>query len=109
MISESFDHQNERTISQTLANQPPEHLQEACEKLGAKIISSNADLCAVFPFLPLYPVTLKIWFADEDIAGTGRIFVDESADHHLSVEDAVTVGSLILEKISVSLAEKKPL
>ena len=104
-----FDRQSERTISQTLANQSPNRLQEACEKLGAKIISSNADLCAVFPFLPLYPVTLKIWFADEDIAGTGRMFLDGNADHYLSVEDAVTVGTLILERVSFGLTEKKTL
>ena len=102
-----FDRQSERTISQTLANQSPNHLQKACEKLGAKIISSNADLCAVFPFLPLYPVTLKVWFADEDIAGTGRMFLDGSADHYLSVEDAVTVGSLILERLSALLTAGK--
>lgn len=96
-----FDRQCEMTVSQKLANEPKEKVQEICEKLGAKIVASNADLCAVFPFLPLYPVTLKIWFADEedDIDGTGRMFLDANADHFLSVEDAVTVGMLILEKL----------
>ena len=101
-----FDRQSERRISQTLANRSPEQLREACEKLGANIIPSNADLCAVFPFLPRYPVTLKLWFADEELPGNGRMFLDGSADHYLSVEDAVTVGTLILEGLFACLAEK---
>mgnify|MGYP005796112937 FL=1 len=47
----------------------------------------------------MYPVTLKIWFADEEFAASGRMFLDGSAEHFLSVEDAVTVGDLILEEI----------
>lgn len=101
-----FDRQSERLISQTLANRSPAQLQEACERLGASIRPSNADFCAVFPFLPRYPVTLKLWFADEELPGNGRMFLDGSADHYLSVEDAVTVGTLILEELSACLAEK---
>ena len=71
----------------------------------AQIIPSNADLCAVFPFLPMYPVTLKIWFADDELEGTGRMLLNGSADHYLSTEDAVAVGDLILsavqEKVSI--------
>ena len=98
-----FDRQSERTISQRLANQPPGRLRAACRDLGAVFVDSNADFCAVFPFLPRYPLTLKIWFADEDIPGAGRLFLDGSADHYLSVEDAVTVGSLVLERVLARL------
>ena len=94
-----FDRQSERTISQKLACLAPDLLRAACVGLGASIVPSNADLCAVFPFLPRYPVTLKIWFADEDIPGAGRLFLDGSAAHYLSVEDAVTVGTLILDRL----------
>ena len=98
-----FDRHSEHMIGQRLAVQSPERLQAVCEGLGANMIASNADLCAVFPFLPCYPVTLKIWFADEDIPGTGRMFLDGSADHYLSVEDAVTVGTLILDQLLARL------
>ena len=94
-----FDRESERRIGQTLANRDPAQLRAACEALGASILASNADLCAVFPFLPRYPVTLKLWFADEELPGAGRMFLDGSADHYLSVEDAVTVGTLILEAL----------
>ena len=53
-----------------------------------------------FPVLPRYPVTLKIWFADEEFPVSGKIFLQDHADHYLSVEDAVTVGEILLQKLS---------
>ena len=54
----------------------------------------------LFPVLPRYPVTLKIWFADEEFPVSGKIFLQDHADHYLSVEDAVTVGEILLQKLS---------
>ena len=102
-----FDRLCEQTVSRSMGNCPEEAVKEACLALGGKIISCNADLGIVFPFLPYYPVTLKIWFADEEIAGTGRMFLDRSAEHFLSVEDAVTVGTLLLEEIQKKLQERQ--
>lgn len=100
----NFDRECERTISQSLGRKPPETVRKACEALGAQIIPSNADLCAVFPFLPMYPVTLKIWFADDELEGTGRMLLNGSADHYLSTEDAVAVGELILSAVKEKTA-----
>lgn len=72
-------------------------VRKACEALGAEIFDSNADLSAVFHLFPFYPITLKLWFADEEIPGSGRLLLDRSAEHFLSVEDAVTAGFLVLE------------
>lgn len=102
-----FDRLCEQTVSRSMGNCPEEAVKEACLALGGKIISCNADLGIVFPFLPYYPVTLKIWFSDEEIAGTGRMFLDRSAEHFLSVEDAVTVGTLLLEEIQKKLQERQ--
>lgn len=96
-----FDRACEQTMARYFAKKPLENLQVVCTALGASIESSNADLCAVLPFLPQYPVTWKLWLAEEEdeIDGSGRLFLNSSADHFLSVEDAVTVGSLILDKL----------
>ena len=77
-----------------------EKIQKACKNLGAEFTETKADLCAVFPVLPRYPVTLKIWFADEEFPASGKIFLQDHADHYLSVEDAVTVGEILLQKLS---------
>jgi len=96
-----FDRTCEETIARCFAPKPLENLQAACTALGAAIEDSNADLYAVFPFLPQYPVTLKLWLAEEEdgIGGSGRLFLNSSAGHYLPVEDAVTVGALILDKL----------
>ncbi len=63
---------------------------------GAEIAAA-AEYAVRLPFLPRYPVTLQIWFADEEFAASGRLLLDESAGHYLGMEDAVTVGELLLE------------
>ena len=88
-------------MARYFAKKPLKNLQAICTTLGASIESSNADLCALLPFPPQYPVTWKLWLAEEEdeIDGSGRLFLNSSADHYLSVEDAVTVGTLILNKL----------
>lgn len=88
-------------MARYFAKKPLKNLQAICTTLGASIESSNADLCALLPFLPQYPVTWKLWLAEEEdeIDGSGRLFLNSSADHYLSVEDAVTVSTLILNKL----------
>ena len=96
-----FDRTCEQTMARYFAKKPLENLQKVCAALGAVPEDSNADLYAVLPFLPQYPVTLKLWLAEEEdeIDGSGRLFLNGSADHYLSVEDAVTVGSIILDRL----------
>ena len=94
-----FDRQSENQLSRQLGAGTCDSVRKACESIGGEIVSSNADLCAVFYLFPRYPLTLKLWFADEEIPGSGRILLDRSAGHYLAVEDAVTAGSLLLEKL----------
>lgn len=96
-----FDRTCEQTMARYFGKKPLENLQTVCTALGAKLKDSNADLCAVLPFLPQYPVTWKLWLAEEEdeIDGSGRLFLDSSADHYLSIEDAVTVGTIILDRL----------
>lgn len=94
-----FDRDAEVMIREKLGILPPEELRRRCLALGGKIIPSNADLCAEFLFLPRYPVWLKVWFADEEFPASGRMLLDAAAEHYLSIEDAVTVGGLILERL----------
>ena len=80
-----------------------ESLSALCKALGGQWISSNADGAFWIPFLPRFPITLKIWLPDEDFPASGRMFADASADHYLTIEDAVTVAELLLEKITAAL------
>ena len=92
-----LDRNAELIVRRDLGVLPREELARRCETLGAELLPSNADFCARFDFAPRYPVWLKVWFADEEFPASGRLLVDESAPNYLTIEDAVTVGSLILD------------
>lgn len=94
-----FDRQSERDLGLRLGHVPQAQVERACRALGGVLTPSNADVCAVFSLFPNYPITLKLWFADEEIPGSGRLFLDRSASHYLTVEDAVTAGSLLMETL----------
>ena len=94
-----FDHDTGRALAKLFSDKTPDQIARACAQLGAEWIDDPADLCAVFHVLPRYPVWLKVWFADDEFENSGRLFVSGSADHYLSIEDAVTVGDLLLSDL----------
>ena len=94
-----FDHDMERELGGFLAGMTQERLCRVCERLGAQLVEERADLCAVIPFLPRYPIWLKVWFADDEFEASGKFLLSKSADHYLTIEDAVTVGELLLSKL----------
>ena len=86
---------------QNLKNLDEDTLEKICMDIGGEPIDSNADAAYRILFLPNFPVFLKIWLPDEDFPASGRLFVDASADHYLTIEDAVTVAELLLEKLTL--------
>lgn len=90
-----FDSKAESAISKL----DRDALKIRCAAMGGVEKKSNADYCVELPFLPMYPVTLNYWLADEDFPASGRLRLDSSAEHYLSIEDSVTVGEVILEKL----------
>lgn len=94
-----FDRTADEHIGKLVGAQAPERAKLMCERLGAEIVQSRADLCAVIPVFPCWPVMLNIWFADDEFDGTARMLVDKAADHYLTVEDAVTVGEVIISRL----------
>ena len=75
--------------------------------LGAELTETNADLTAVIPFLPRFPLTVKLWFPDDELPGSGRLFADASAPHFLTVEDAVTAAELVWDKLKKRVDSKQ--
>lgn len=104
---ERFDRFCEDTIRNSIGNYDPEKLAETVLEMGAKITDGKSDFSAVFSLVPRYPLTLNLWFAEEDeIPASGKLLTDSNAGHQLSTEDAVTVGELILERIQTIYKEK---
>lgn len=99
-----FDRKVELQMQTSIGKLPPDVLHQRCQALGGTQVLSNADYCCELPFLPMYPVLLQVWFADEEFAPSGRLLLDSSASHYLTVEDAVVVGELLLELLSPASA-----
>jgi len=95
----NYDRKCEELIRRVWCSRDLAKTEAACRMLGADIVASNADLCAVFPFLPRFPMTLKLWLPEEDIPGAGRLFLSASAEHYLTIEDAVTAGEILWEAL----------
>lgn len=93
-----FDRRAEEAIRR-LGQRPEAQIRSLCAGLGASFIPSKADICAVFPFLPNYPITLNLWLKDDEFDASGRLLLNGSADHYLTVEDAVTAGSILLDAL----------
>lgn len=94
-----FDHDMESELAVFLKGKSEEQLYQIIKACGGEIIDSKADICAKFDFLPYYPLWLKIWLADDEFEASGKLLLSKSADHYLAVEDAVTVGGILMEKL----------
>lgn len=95
-----FDHTMVQGLEKFLRGKIEKEICTICEELGGKPVKSNADICMKFDFLPNYPLWLKIWLADEEFEASGKLLLSKSADHYLTVEDAVTVGEIFLTRLN---------
>lgn len=101
-----FDKMFESLVRTKLGNLSADVVGPACKRLGMQVVSGNADLCLRYDFAPLFPITMKLWFADpeDDLPGSGRLFVDRTADHFLTIEDTVTLCEyLIVDRLKQEL------
>lgn len=101
----SFDRNCSEIIKNQIGNQPEDMVRKACKKLGGKFLDSRADLSVEFSFMPNFPVTLNLWFADEEMDATGKFLFDENANHYLGVEAVGTVMDTILNQLIQKIKE----
>ena len=100
-----FDRKMERELCSFLQGKRREQLCSLVTACGGTAVESNSDICARFDFLPFYPLWLKIWLADDEFEASGKLLLSRSADHYLTVEDAVTVGDIFLSKLRMAYAD----
>ena len=94
-----FDKTVEREFASFLSDKKDEDIINLCKSLGGEIIKSKFDLSVVFYLFPNYPVTLNIWFADDEFGAACSMLVDKSADNYLTIEDDVVAGEFMLRYI----------
>ena len=95
-----------------------EQLKRACEAMGAEFLNDrSADLSAVFPFMPQYPIRMNFWFADEAdedededefdaFPASGKLLVNDGVRTTLNMEAA---GQLMLFLMKRLCAEARRL
>lgn len=94
-----FDRTAEEELGRFLDGMTPERVRAVCKELDATFTDARADLCAVFHVFPNYPLTVKFWWADDEFPASGKMLASASADHYLSIEDAVTAGEVLLNRL----------
>lgn len=65
--------------------------------LGGVPHDGKGDLCYEFPFLPRYHFLFHLWLPDEEFPASGKLLLNRTADHYLSMEDAVTAADCLFE------------
>lgn len=98
-----FDRTAEEALGRLLHGKTPERVRTVCGALGAEFVSGRADLSAVFHLFPNYPITVNIWWADDEFPASGKMLVNASADHYLTIEDAVTAGEVLLNRLQAAV------
>ncbi len=91
----------DRTMAQALTaflkGKTEEQVKEILLNFGGTVTDGKADLCVILPYLPHFPLYLNIWFADEDFPPSARLLVDRCAEHYLTIEDAVSLGDVVID------------
>ena len=97
-----FDRKVEQQMRTVVGKLSPAVVAKRCETLGGTPVKTNADLAYELRFMPRYPVTVKVWFADEDDPASGRLLLPRSANHYLPVEPSLFVGEMIMNALMAS-------
>lgn len=76
-----------------------EDVARACAALGGRIVPGKADVTAVIPYAPRFPVTLRFWCGDEEFPPAGKALVDAAAEHYLTLEAAGGACSSVVQAL----------
>lgn len=80
-------------LARWVGGKSPDLLARAAEELGGEV-TGGADFALTIPVLPRFPMTIKLWFPDEELEGSANILFDSTANHYLHTEDIAVIGEL---------------
>lgn len=101
----------DRSVVQALAaflnGKTEARLRTVFQSLGGVFRAGKGDLNVTLPYLPRFPLYLSVWFADEEFPASGTLLLDRCAPHYLTVEDAVSLGDVVLERLTLAESQKE--
>ena len=100
-----FEFTADRTLQRIIKGKTAEQILDACALLGGEAAEGNGDVNVCLAFLPHLPFYLSFWMEDDEFPASGRLYPDRCIDHYLTIEDAVTVGEIILRNLEAKFHE----
>ena len=96
----SFDREIDNVIAGQLGCFEPARIKAACAALGGVFQDDRrADLCAVFAFMPRFPLRLQMWYADDEFPASGKVLIDDGVKQCLGIEAIGTVAVLLVREL----------
>ena len=100
-----FDKDISLMFARDLRGAEPSDVARACEALGGAVVPGKADVTAVIPYAPRFPVTVRFWCGDEEFPPAGKALVDAAAEHYLTLEAAGGACSSVVQAIIARFRE----
>lgn len=101
-----FNKDIETMFRRDFGNISAEQFAQACEKLGGRLQKNRADVSAVIPYAPMFPITVNFWESDDEFPASGKVLVNEMAEHYLTIEAAGGACSAVVFEISKMLKKQ---
>ena len=94
-----FDKDIEIMFDRYFSNITAAEFLARCLQLGGKELRGRADVEVVIPYAPMFPILVRFWESDDEFAASGKLLVDRSAEHYLSIDSAGGACSAVIEAI----------
>ena len=75
----------------------------ACERSGGVMVDGKADVSVIIPYAPMFKVLVNFWEGDDEFPASGKVLVDENAEHYLEIEAAGGACSAVIMEIKEEL------
>ncbi len=92
-----FPNLKEKTIDRlaaVLGRKPAAHIKKVFGRYRGSP-AGGCDLGATFNLFPRFPVTVKLWLADEEFPPSANILFDAAAGGYLHTEDVAAAASIV--------------
>lgn len=90
----AFQRESIKPLGKLVTQYPASTIREAIARLDGDT-TTGADLAFICRAMPRFPITVKLWWPDEELPGSGNILFDSSASYYLHTEDIAVTGHYV--------------
>lgn len=86
-----------RPFTDFIQHQQLEMLKRASQIFGGSEAEGKGDLTVKINSFPNFPITINIWWPDEELQGSVNVLFDETANEYLHTEDVAVLVELAMK------------